>query len=126
MSMVLVVDDNFDACQMLARLVRCVNGDAHCVTSGEAALEYVRHHHVDLMILDVMMPGMDGLEVLRRVRAQPATADLPVVIFSAVADDEFRHRALAQGANEYWLKASPDLLRLKDRLAHLLKVAPPA
>jgi len=126
MSMVLVVDDNPDACQMLARLVRCVDGDARCVTSGEAALEFVRHNHVDLMILDVMMPGMDGLEVLRRLRSEPKTAELPVVMFSAVADEASKHRALEQGANDYWLKASPDLGRLKDRLAHLLKGAPPA
>src|SRR5258706_4018025 len=126
MSMVLVVDDNRDACEMLARLIRCVDGEARCVNSGEAALEFVRDHHVDLMILDVMMPGMDGLEVLRRLRAQPKTADLPVVMFSAVADDASKERAFAQGANDYWLKASPDLGRLKDRLAHLLKNAPPA
>lgn len=126
MSLVLVVDDNPDACQMLARLVRCVNGDAQCVTSGQAALDFVRGHHVDLMILDVMMPGMDGIEVLQRLRAEPQTAELPVVMFSAVADETAKNRAFEQGANDYWLKASPDLGRLKDRLAHLLKGAPPA
>jgi two-component system cell cycle response regulator len=126
MSMVLVVDDNLDACHMLARLIRRVNGDAACATSGDEALEFLRDHHVDLMILDVMMPGMDGLEVLRRVRADPATARLPVVMFSAVADPLCKLRAFERGANDYWLKASQDFSSLKDHIVRLLKSAPEA
>jgi CheY-like chemotaxis protein len=123
MSMVLVVDDNPDACQMLARLVQFVNGDAAWVTSGEEALKFLKEHDVDLMILDMMMPGMDGLEVLRLVRLNPDTARLPVVMFSAVSDPQSRLLAFARGANDYWLKASYDYKGLKDQLSHLLKHA---
>ena len=126
MSMVLVVDDNPDACHMLAKLIRHVNGDAACASSGEEALAFVREHHVDLMILDVMMPGMDGLEVLRQIRADPQTAKLPVVMFSAVADPVCKLRAFERGANDYWLKASQDFSSLKDHLLRLLQNAPQA
>ena len=124
MSLVLVVDDNRDACRMLASLIRYVNGDAAWVTSGKDALTYIDEHAVDLVILDVMMPEMDGLEVLSRLRQKPSTANLPVVMFSAVNDPEFRRRAFERGASEFWLKASLDCRYLKDHLNRLL--APPA
>ena len=120
MSLVLVVDDNRDACRMLASLIRYVNGDAAWVTSGKDALAFVEANPVDLVILDVMMPEMDGLEVLRQLREKPTTANLPVVMFSAVNDPEFRRRAFERGANEFWLKASLDFRYLKDHLQRLL------
>jgi CheY-like chemotaxis protein len=120
MSLVLVVDDNRDACRMLASLIRYVYGDAAWVTSGKDALAFVDANPVDLVILDVMMPEMDGLEVLRRLRQKPTTAKLPVVMFSAVNDPEFRRRAFDNGASEFWLKASLDFRYLKDHLQRLL------
>jgi CheY-like chemotaxis protein len=125
MSLVLVVDDNHDACRMLAALIRYVHGDAAAVTSGKDALAYIDTHDVDLVILDVMMPEMDGLEVLRQLRTKPRTAKLPVVIFSAVNDPEFRRKAFERGASEFWLKASLDFRYLKDHLQRLL-LPPPA
>jgi len=124
MSLVLVVDDNHDACRMLAALIRYVNGDAACVSSGKDALAYVESHDVDLVILDIMMPEMDGLEVLRQIRAHPRTAMLPVVMFSAVNDPEFRRKAFERGASEFWLKASLDFRYLKDHLQRLLTPPP--
>ena len=125
MSLVLVVDDNHDACRMLAALIRYVNGDAACVTSGKDALAYIDSHDVDLVILDIMMPEMDGIQVLEQLRAKPETAKLPVVMFSAVNDPEFRRRAFERGANEFWLKASLDFRYLKDHLQRLLLPPPP-
>ena len=95
-------------------------GDAAWVTSGKDALAFVDANPVDLVILDVMMPEMDGLEVLRRLRLKPTTANLPVVMFSAVNDPEFRRRAFDSGASEFWLKASLDFRYLKDHLQRLL------
>jgi len=125
MSLVLVVDDNRDACRMLASLIRYVHGDAAWVTSGKDALAFIESNTVDLVILDVMMPEMDGLEVLRQLREKPATAQLPVVMFSAVNDPEFRRRAFERGASEFWLKASLDFRCLKEHL-HRLMGPPPA
>lgn len=109
---------------MLAALIRYVNGDAACVSSGKDALAYVESHDVDLVILDIMMPEMDGLEVLRQIRAHPRTAMLPVVMFSAVNDPEFRRKAFERGASEFWLKASLDFRYLKDHLQRLLTPPP--
>jgi CheY-like chemotaxis protein len=121
MGRILIVDDEPQACQILSRLIRHLGHETAYRTGGAEALAYVDATPVDLMILDVMMPGMDGMEVLRRLRADPRTEKTPVVMFSAVADRNFIDEAIRKGANEYWVKASFDFTRLKDRIEHLVQ-----
>lgn len=114
---VLIVDDDLGTGRLLALLIRHIGHDAAFVESGDKALEYLATHRPDLVILDVMMPGIDGLEVLRRMRADPQTADLPVVMFSAMSDPRFCQIAREKGANDYWVKASLDFRSLEQRLS---------
>ena len=121
MGTILIVDDNLDAARPLAKLLKHGGHQSVVLNSGEAALNHLRDDGVpDLMLLDVMMPGMDGLEVLRHVRTNPRTAGLPVVLFSAVSDPQFREHALAKGANDYWVKASIDYDTLQKRVNALV------
>ena len=120
MGRILIVDDEPQACAMMARLVKHFGHESVCRNGGQEALDYVRAAPVDLMILDVMMPGMDGMQVLKHVRADPQFAALPVVMFSAVADRNFIDDALRKGATDYWIKASFDFKQLKERLDQLL------
>src|SRR5215217_2525004 len=73
MGRVLIVDDEPQACAMMARLVKHFGHESVCRTGGQEALDYLGDAPVDLVILDVMMPGMDGMQVLARVRAEPRT-----------------------------------------------------
>ena len=68
---------------------------------GEQALALAQHDPPDVILLDVMMPGLDGLEVTRRLRADPRTARIPILLYSAVVGDEIRARARAAGADEF-------------------------
>jgi CheY-like chemotaxis protein len=120
MGRILIVDDEPQACQILSRLIRHLGHETAYRTGGAEALAYVEATPIDLMILDVMMPGMDGMEVLRRLRADPRTVSTPVVMFSAVADRNFIDEAIRKGANDYWVKASFDFTELKDRIEHLV------
>jgi CheY-like chemotaxis protein len=106
--------------RLLALLIRHLGHNAEHVDSGCKALEYLSNCKPDLVILDVMMPGIDGLEVLRRMREDPETAGVPVVMFSALADPQFRQNACDRGANDYWVKASLDFRSLEQRLASYL------
>jgi two-component system cell cycle response regulator len=72
------------------------------------------------VILYLMMPGIDGLEVLQRMRHNPQTAQVPVVMFSALDDPHFLHKAMFFGANDYWVKASVDFHTLGQRLEKYL------
>ena len=91
MGTVLVVEDHPDTCRMMARLLAAFGHRADCALSGEAALAHLAAAAAppDVVLLDAMMPGMDGVEVLRRLRADPRTARLPVVMCSAVSDPAY-------------------------------------
>ena len=101
---VLIVDDNADQGRPLALILKHSGYDAGFVTSGEDAMSRVRDDPPQLMILDLMMPGMSGLDVLRLIRSDPRTAALPVVIYSAVSDEKMIDLARRQGANDFWVK----------------------
>jgi CheY-like chemotaxis protein len=98
MGRVLVVDDNADLCKTMVAMIRLLGAHADCALSGQAALSYVAQRPVDLVILDYMMPDMDGLNVLQRLRADPRTRDLPVVFYTAAPVDALREQAAALGA----------------------------
>lgn len=71
---------------------------------GSSGLDAIVDHPPDLAIIDVMMPGMSGLDVTRALRANPATVDLPIVIFSALVRPEDENAGLAAGADHYVVK----------------------
>jgi CheY-like chemotaxis protein len=124
---VLIVDDSVETCHMLARLMRRFQHEAECVYGGEPALERLAHSPLPgLVILDYMMPDLDGIEVLRQVRRRPQTSELPIVIYSAVQDDAFQKYAMNMGATEYWTKASTDFSTLQASVERLLSPPPPA
>ena len=120
MGLILIVDDQIEACRPLQLLLKHLGHRGICVTSGEDALAYLRTKLPDLMILDVMMPGMDGIEVLRRVRAEPSMAGMPVVMFSAVSDPGFMAHAREKGATDYWVKASMGFDQVREKVTALL------
>jgi CheY-like chemotaxis protein len=123
MALILVVDDNGDICRPMAKLLRHLGHDGQCATSGEDALSFVQHKMPDLIILDVMMPGMDGMEVLRHLQSDHQTKSIPVIMFSAIGDPEYQAHAISKGARDYWIKASVDFDELRTRLAKLLPQA---
>ncbi|HZR84026.1 MAG TPA: ATP-binding protein [Candidatus Binatia bacterium] len=100
---ILVADDNADMRGYLARLLgACWSVDV--VADGHAMLASVRERRPDLVIADVMMPGLDGFELVRALRADPATRALPIVLLSARAGEEARVGGLAAGADDYLVK----------------------
>ena len=87
----LVVDDNHTNCRILTNLLERWDMVAHTFESGEAALDYMNHGgEADFALLDMMMPGMNGLELAQALRARPATQDLPLLLLSSVGHDELK------------------------------------
>jgi two-component system sensor histidine kinase/response regulator len=100
---ILIVDDEIPNCQLLARIFQ---QQAHLkqAYSGREALAALENETFDLILLDIMMSGMTGLEVLRIIRANPKMADLPVILVSALTDNDSVVQGLQIGANDYILK----------------------
>ncbi len=120
MQTILVVDDNIDLCRPMVSLLKHLGYNSQYATGGEAALQFVSATVPDLVILDVMMPGIDGLEVLRRMKVDPRTQGVPVIMFSAVSDNEFCAYARSMGAVDYWIKAGLDFSKLQERITKVL------
>lgn len=96
---VLVVDDDPRNRKLLETLIAAEGFAAWCVDSGPAALKAVATEAPALILLDLMMPGMDGFDVLRRLKADPATRGIPVVTVTALDDEASRTRLAGAGAD---------------------------
>src|SRR5580658_7994433 len=98
---ILVVDDVEINVKLLGAKLASEYFDVLTANNGPAALELCTAELPDLVLLDVMMPGMDGFEVCRRLKANPATADIPVVMVTALSDAADRLRGLEAGADDF-------------------------
>ena len=108
---VLVVDDEPMARTMLRLILVRAGFEVREAEDGKAALLEVDRSLPDLMILDIMMPGIDGFEVCERLRADENTNSLPIIMLSAKTDSESVKRGLNLGANKYLTKpVGPDEL----------------
>lgn len=117
---ILVVEDHADTSEGLVRLLRHQGHQAEAVDSGEHAIEWLTTRVPDLIILDMMMPGTDGLDVLRLIRAEPRLAKVPVILYSVISDLQFREYAMREGATAYWEKGAIDYRHLPQMLAQYL------
>jgi len=100
---VVVADDNADMRAYLRRILSA-RWEVELVPDGKAALAAVRRRRPDLVLTDVMMPELDGFGLLRELRADPATATVPVMMVSARAGEESRVEGLEAGADDYLVK----------------------
>lgn len=119
---VLAEDDRFlrRACE--TKLKQC-GFEVHSAVDGEEAVAVTRQVLPDLLLLDLLMPKLDGLGVLRALRALPETKDLRVVILSNSSKELEMSNASELGAVAYWVKANMSLQELCDRVQKLLAAA---
>jgi len=101
---ILVVDDNPDALDIAARLLEREGYRTHRASSGPACIEIVRTEPVDLVLLDVMMPGMDGFEVCTALRDLEAGKRLPIIMLTARDDVDTRLEGIHHGVSEFLTK----------------------
>jgi signal transduction histidine kinase/CheY-like chemotaxis protein len=118
---VLIVDDSLDAALSLALLLENLGADVHTATDGQAALDELEAYRPSVMLLDIGMPGMDGLEVARRARQRADSRDLTVIALSGWGQDEDRRRSREAGVDYHMVKPV-DL----DELGRLLTALAPS
>lgn len=101
---ILVVEDDNELSTLLRLMLKLSDWEISSAPNGEEALERAHIFRPTLVLLDIMLPGMDGIEVCRRWHADPEMTNVPVVILTAKSDPKTREAALQAGAVEYWTK----------------------
>ncbi|MEC6823553.1 response regulator transcription factor [Photobacterium piscicola] len=109
MSKILVVDDDIQLCELLTEVLEDEGHDVSCVHCGESAIEYLQNKGVDLVLLDVMLPNLDGMQVARRICQRFAT---PILMLTALGDEATMLDGLQAGADHFITKPFkvPELL----------------
>jgi CheY-like chemotaxis protein len=112
---ILVVEDQDSIRRMIEALVQARGFEVVAVPSGAKAIDVSMTHPPDLVLLDLMLPGQyDGFEVCRRLRTDPSTRSIPVIVITALDDEESRARATAAGATAYYTKPFSPIALLKE------------
>jgi CheY-like chemotaxis protein len=116
---ILLADDEEDVKQIVELFLESKGYEVLTAFDGLAALDMARTQRPDLILLDVMMPVVNGYEVCSRLKADPATRDIPVVMLSAMAQSESVDRGLSAGAADYVVKPF-DPSRLEEVIERVL------
>ena len=119
--LVLVVDDDPVVRKLTRQLLGKITDAVHAVSSGEDALRVASQLDPDLILLDVTMPDMDGFEVCERLRADPRTREVPIIMVTALNDRQSKLRGLDAGADDFISKPY-DRMELRTRVRSILRV----
>jgi two-component system alkaline phosphatase synthesis response regulator PhoP len=101
---ILVIEDEKDIQELLQIYLKRDGYDVHIATDGETGLRKASQERYDLVLLDLMLPQVDGLEICRNLRSRPQTADLPIIMITAKAEEADRIVGLELGADDYITK----------------------
>jgi len=118
---VLVVDDNLQNLELLLAYLEDVDCQTLSAADGSEAIDTVKKHHPDLILLDVMMPKMSGFEVCKRIKNDPKTADIPIIMVTALNELGDIERAIDSGTDDF-LSKPVNKWELVTRVRTMLKV----
>ncbi|MEL6351974.1 MAG: response regulator [Cyanobacteria bacterium J06627_28] len=118
-NIILIVDDNPNNLSVLAETLRYANHEVRIAMDGESALKQVMLNQPALILLDVMMPGIDGFETCRRLKAEAQFSDIPIIFMTALTNEDAKVQGLSLGAVDYISKPFQDVEVLARVKIHL-------
>ena len=101
---ILIVEDNLDLTYILLRLVENAGYDSILAVNGQEAVDMAASQLPDLILMDIMMPVMDGIQATRLIRENPKTSFIPIIAVTAMSSAKDRERCLQNGCNDYMSK----------------------
>ena len=122
--LILIIEDNTDIRNFVSRLLELEGYRVLNTGDSEEGMSLLRGNHVDLLLLDLLLPGRDGWSILKEMKSTPELADIPVVALTAVAESPQRRRTLQMGAADYLIKPLSVGI-LKKTVRNILAQRPP-
>lgn len=120
MSKILVSEDDQLVSGSLCQALTLAGYEPHPAYDGEAALNSAKELKPDLILLDIMMPKLDGMSVLWELKANEATAKIPVIVLTNIADVETISKIIQGGANDYLLKSDQSVEQVVNKVKEVL------
>lgn len=120
---ILIIEDDAFLLELCSRKIKEMNFEILEATDGESGLEIIRKEKPDLVLLDLGLPKMDGMEVLKRVRKDPKTKQIKVLIFSNYSDRQKVKEGLGLEVSDYLIKAHFTLDEVVEKIQKLLGVS---
>ncbi|MCX6779179.1 MAG: response regulator [Candidatus Magasanikbacteria bacterium] len=118
---VLIVEDDEVLLRALYLLFHNSGYTIASATDGDSALKMTERLHPDLVLLDLLLPKMNGFDVLRNIKVDPKIKDVPVIVLSNLGDQSDIDKAKTLGALDYYVKANTELSSLEDKIKKILE-----
>jgi CheY-like chemotaxis protein len=120
MAKVLIIDDNQQLLRMHQKILQFSGHEVHTATDGKGGFEKAKSEKPSIILLDIMMPEMDGLEVLEKLKEDQSTKNIPVLILSNLSDEEHAQESVKKGAEKYFIKGDSDPSQIADEIKAIL------
>ena len=117
---VVAIDDHYEISELLTLVLRHPEVVLHMAYDGEAGLKLIRQVEPDLILLDIMMPGIDGWQVYDRLRADPRFAQTPIIMLTVMPEDAGRRRQFAGSAIDLYVTKPFDTVSLRRQIERML------
>lgn len=122
MEKILIVDDEEDFCYFVKKNLEAIsNYEIITATKGKKGIQIARKEKPDLILLDIMMPGIDGFEVLKRLKENEKTQNIPVIMLTAKDEDESKIKAIGSYCEDYIVKPVENIV-LKAKIHKVLSI----
>jgi len=122
MEKILIVDDEEDFCYFVKKNLEAIsNYEIITATKGKKGIQIARKEKPDLILLDIMMPGIDGFEVLKRLKGNEKTQNIPVIMLTAKDEDESKIKAIGSYCEDYIVKPVENIV-LKAKIHKVLSI----
>lgn len=121
--LILVIEDDKFLRELLVKKIAKEGFDVYNAIDAQSAFIFLEDHHPNIILCDLILPGVDGFEILKRIKAEPKTADIPFVVLSNLGQKEDLDKAAALGAKDFMIKANFTLDEIVAKVRSLLGIA---
>ncbi|HSW78827.1 MAG TPA: response regulator [Candidatus Babeliales bacterium] len=122
--LILIVEDEASLADMYAANFRASGYDVDIAHEGTEGFDKMMYGHPNVVLMDIIMPGISGLETLEKAKSQPTTKDIPIIMLTNYSDSPELHNAMKEGATDFIIKADYTPSQVVEKVTKLLSVGP--